>query len=253
LTEARPRGLLLPAILTLVALAILVSLGNWQVRRLAWKENLIERVSVRPSLPPVDFINQSVDIGSPESFLDEYEYRRAVLGGEYIPSGEVLAFTSLDAPRGKFGGPGYWVMTPFRTPSSGVLVYVNRGFVPAEAKADYAPPPEGQAKIEGLIRAPELGSRFTPDPDVENRIFYARDIGRIAAATGSSRPAAFFVDLVASETPASGLPQAGETRMTFTNNHLEYAVTWYGLAAALLAVFAAFAWRSLRERGEKPA
>jgi surfeit locus 1 family protein len=231
-----------------------VSLGSWQVQRLAWKEDLIARVASRPVEAPLDLASRNLaEVGDPAAFLESYEYRRAVMRGEYVPSDEVLAFTSLDEPRGPFGGPGYWVLTPFRTPFSDVLVYVNRGFVPQERKAEYSPPLEGRVTAEGLIRAPETGSWFTPDPDIENRVFYARDLERIAAATGTGEVAGFFIDLEQSETPPSGLPQAGETRMTFTNNHLQYAITWYGLAAALLGVFLAFAWRTFRGSDEKRA
>jgi surfeit locus 1 family protein len=215
---------------------------------------LIARVASRPAEAPLDLNDRNLaDLGDPATYLDSYEYRRAVINGEYVSSGEVLAFTSLDEPRGPFGGPGYWVLTPLRARSSDVVVYVNRGFVPAEMKADYSPPPEGDVVVTGLIRAPEIGSWFTPDPDIENRVFYARDLERIAAATGTRGSAGFFIDLDKSEAPPSGLPQAGETRMTFTNNHLQYAITWYGLAAALLGVFAAFAWRTFRGSDEKRA
>jgi surfeit locus 1 family protein len=102
--------------------------------------------------------------------------------------------------------------------------------------------------LRGLIRAPETGSWFTPEPNLEDRTFFARDPHRIAAATGiEGEVAGFFLDLLASEAPPGGLPQAGETRMVFTNNHLQYAVTWYGLAAALLAVFASFVRTRLQE------
>jgi surfeit locus 1 family protein len=234
---------------------VLVSLGNWQVRRLAWKEDLIARVAERPAQPPVD-LNEGGgldSIGEPGSFLERFEYRNAVIRGRYKPDGEVLSFTSLQEPRGKVGGVGYWVLTPFRPSSSNMLVYVNRGFVPEERKSDYAPPPAGEVTLRGLVRAPETGSWLTPEPNVEARVFYARDIGRIAGLTGQGRQAGFLLDLAAPETPPGGLPQAGETRMAFTNNHVQYAITWYGLAAALLAVFAAYVRSRLREGDKKPA
>jgi surfeit locus 1 family protein len=234
---------------TLAALVILVSLGGWQVRRLHWKEALIERASKRPTERPIDLISEDLDnISDPAFFLELYEYRLADVAGEYLPSGEALVFTSLEPPKGRFGGPGYWVLTPLRTRSSERLIYVNRGFVPQDRKDAYDPPPSGRVALKGLIRSPEPGSFFTPDADPQNRIFYARDVERIAAATGAGEAVGFFIDLEASETPASGLPQGGETRLRFVNNHLQYAITWYGLAAVLLAVFGAYCWRSLNER-----
>lgn len=254
--SARLRSLILPAVLTLLALAVLVSLGNWQVRRLAWKEGLIARVEERPRSEAVDLRipgrDESADSGA---FLDENEYRPVLLRGEYQPEREARVFTSLTRPRGQFGGPGYWVLTPLLTPS-GETVFVNRGFVPDAHKDDYDPPPAGSQTVRGLIRAPETGNAFTPDPKLDERIFFARDPARIALALGPDRAQdnesaapvmPFFVDLDASFTPASGLPQAGETRISFPNDHLQYAVTWYGLAAALLAVFAVFVQRRLNE------
>jgi surfeit locus 1 family protein len=247
--SARLRGLILPAVLVCLALAVLVSLGNWQVRRLAWKEDLIARVTERPASEPIDFRNRRLtDLGDPRAFLDANEYRPILMTGEFRPKGEVLVFTSLTRPRGPAGGPGYWVLTPFVASPDGVTVLVNRGFVPDGREDAYAPPPAGTLTLQGLLRAPETGSWFTPDPKLEERIFFARDPSRIAGATGLTGAVdAFFVDLDASGTPPSGLPQAGETRFSFPNSHLQYAITWYGLAVALLAVFAVFAWRRLKE------
>ncbi len=241
------RRFVLAGLFTLAALFVLISLGNWQVRRLAWKEDLIATVAERPSAPPLNLdAKRFAEISDAQSILAVDEYRDATLTGRYAPEGEVLAFTSLEEPKGPLGGPGYWVMTPFRIQSSSVLVYINRGFVPAEKKSDYSPPPSGEVAISGLIRAPEAGSWFTPDPDLGNHVFYARDIKRIAAATGIGDAVGFYIDLPASATPPSGLPQGGETRMTFPNDHLQYAITWYGLAAALAVIFGTFAWRTFR-------
>jgi surfeit locus 1 family protein len=243
-----------PAVFTLVGVAILVSLGNWQVRRLAWKEDLIARVAERPNEPAVDLgAARFADLSDTPSFLAENEYRTASMAGEYRPQGEVLAFTALADPKGAYGGPGFWVMTPFAVEGSGLVVYVNRGFVPQARKRDYAPPPAGETIVRGLIRSPELGSAFTPAPDLKERVFYARDVARIARETDAGPVAGFFVDLLAGETPPGGLPQAGESRMTFPNDHLQYAITWYGLAAALLGIFLLSALHRFRERHDKAA
>lgn len=241
------RSLLPPAVATVAALAVLISLGNWQMQRLAWKEDLIQDVSERPKQPPLTQADEVLEAAHDESFFAQYEYRQVLLEGQFDPSQEVLAFTSLSHARGSFGGPGFWVLTPLITQPDSAVVYVNRGFVPDAARRSYAPPPSGDVAVLGLLRAPEKGSWLTPEPDLAGRIFYARDPRRIAGATGESREVAgFFIDLGAAGTPPSGLPQAGETRTVFANSHLEYALTWYGLAAGLAAVFAAFAYGRLR-------
>jgi len=191
---------------------------------------------------PLDLRAQGLStLGDPGAFLADNEYRPLLLLGEYVPAGEVLAFTSLSDPKGSFSGPGFWVMTPFAAEPAGTIVYVNRGFVPEQKRNDYATPPDGQISIRGPVRAADKGSWLTPAPDVEKRVFYARDPVKFPPVANAEQTVSdFTIDLAASETPPGGLPQAGETRTVFPNNHLQYAITWYGLAAALLAVFGAF-------------
>jgi surfeit locus 1 family protein len=243
---AQLRGLLLPGLLTVVALAILVSLGNWQVRRLAWKEDLVARATERPKGPVADLPAASE---WPGLDVAEAEYRPYRLGGRFLHDKEALVFTSLSDPKGRYGGPGYWVVTPFSLEGGGTVL-VNRGFAP---QGRHLPSDRGETlsgstqTVTGLLRPNETPNIFTPADKSETNIFYARNVAAIAAAKSLLPPVApFTIDLVASETPSGGLPQAGETRMAFSNNHLQYAITWYGLAVALLGVFIGFAWTRLR-------
>ncbi len=220
-----------------------MSLGNWQVRRLAWKEDLIARVTERPSGPVRDLPTASA---WPGIDIAAEEYRPFRLEGRFLNDREALVFTSIPDPHGRYGGPGFWVVTPFALTGGGTVL-VNRGFVPQgkERPADRGGEPAGgTVTVTGLLRPDETRGFFTPNDAPEQNIFYARDIAAIAAAKDLSPPVApFSIDLVAAESPPGGLPQSGETRMVFPNNHLQYAVTWYGLAAGLFAVFAAFVWR----------
>lgn len=239
------RTLIVPALLTLAALAVLVSLGNWQVRRLAWKEDLIARATERPQGPAEDLPPASTWSAAE---VTGWEYRPFRLTGKFVHDKEALVFTSLTDPKGPHGGPGYWVVTPFALDAGGTVL-VNRGFAPQGRERPEARGEElsGEGRIAtGLLRVNEEPNLFTPVDRPDSNVFFARNVAAIAAAKGISPPVApFTIDLVASETPPGGLPQAGETRVVFTNNHLQYAITWYGLAAALLAVFASFAWRRL--------
>lgn len=249
---SRPRALILPAVLTLVALAVLVSLGNWQVRRLAWKEDLIARATERPQ-GPVEALPAASDWASFD--IEEGEYRPYRLTGRFLHEKEALVFTSLSDPRGTLEGPGYWVLTPF-TLDSGGTVLVNRGFVPQgrerpENRGEVLP--AGPLTLTGLLRPDDTRNFFTPDDKPGENLFFARSIPAIAAAKGIPAPVApFSIDLLAAGTPPGGLPQAGETRFAFANRHFGYAITWYGLAAALLAVFASFAWSHRRGRPQQP-
>jgi surfeit locus 1 family protein len=176
---AQTRGLILPGALALAAFAMLVSLGNWQVSRLAWKEALIERVSERPTLDPLTVEEELLGAAHDDSFFNAFEYRRARLVGHYDASGEVLVFTALSDAKGPFSGPGYWVFTPSCRLTAGQLVYINRGFVPEDRKRTYEAPPVGGETVEGLIRVPEKGSWFTPEANV--RSGYSSPAIRIAS------------------------------------------------------------------------
>jgi surfeit locus 1 family protein len=176
--------------------------------------------------------------------------------GHFLHEQYALVFTSLSDARGEYSGPGYWVVTPFMLDTGGTVL-VNRGFVPQgweqPARRDGEALDGGPTSVTGLLRPNEEPNLFTPDDRTPDSIFFARNIEAIALAKELDAPVApFTIDLIASETPPGGLPQAGETRFFFTNNHLQYALTWYGLAVALLAVFAAFAWRRLQGAPAEP-
>ncbi|UOM32833.1 SURF1 family protein [Acuticoccus sp. I52.16.1] len=243
---------LLLAVAIAGAFVILIGLGTWQLQRLEWKEALIAAAAERPAAPAVPAPGPDEWGSRPAAFpIDDWRYRRVALTGSFAPV-EAFFWIALGEPNGPLGGPGYMVLVPFVT-EDGWTVLVNRGFIPEDrrdpATRPDAAPPRGTVTVEGLIRRDDPPSFITPAPDTAARIFYARDIGAIAEALGAPGPIApYQIDLVAEETPAGGLPQAGESRITFTNNHLGYALTWYGLAAALLGVSGVALWRR-RARG----
>lgn len=228
------------------ALVVLLNLGLWQLRRLEWKEALIAAAEERP-------VAAAVAAPGPERWpldLAEWNYRRIALEGTFSPE-EAYAWTTLSDPNGPRGGMGAFVLSPFTT-ADGWHVIVNRGFVPNDLldprERPRSAPPRGTRRVEGLLRRDDPGNFVTPAADLEARVFYSRDIAAIAQSLGlpPERTAPYNVDLVASETPAGGLPQAGESRLAFTNNHLQYALTWFGLAACLVGVTAAALLRRRR-------
>jgi surfeit locus 1 family protein len=237
------RPLLWPALVTMLGVALLVALGLWQLQRLAWKEALIAAVADRVGRPPSD---PPPEADWPRLDRDALEYRRIRLVGSFRHQDEVRVFTTLSEPKGPVGGVGYWVMTPLVL-ESGAVIVVNRGFVPSD-KADPATRPAGQVDglvtIEGLLRWSEERNLFTPADDPAKGTWYTRDPPAIARAKGLPRVAPFFVDAEASG--PGGLPEGGETRLAFPNNHLQYAFTWFGLAGALLVVFGIFAAKARR-------
>ncbi len=249
---ALPRALFLPAIFTLAVVIVSVLLGNWQLRRLAGKENLIAMAQTRPLAPVVDLPAADAWPGLDIAAL---EFRRFRLTGRFNHGREAWVFTSLADPEGAAGGPGYWIVTPFVTPSG--TIWVNRGFAPqgrheiaARGETLLAEP----RTIVGLLRPDDARSVFTPDDSPQTNVFFRRNVAALSAAKNVAPPfAPFTIDLAASFSPPGGLPQAGETRIRFANNHLPYALTWYGLALAAFGVFAAFSLQCFRaERLTKP-
>lgn len=238
------RGLILPGVLSLLVFAVLVSLGNWQMQRLAWKEALIEAVAARvnqtPQLVPATAESLSLN-------LHEEEYRPYTTTGRFLHENEVQVYTALSSPKGTYSGAGYWVLTPLAR-DDGSIVIINRGFVPQEKK-DPASRAEGQVegpvRVTGLLRLPEQANFFTPANDPARNSWYRRDPQDIARAFGLKNVLPFMLDATGDYRPDM-LPQPNETRLAFTNNHLGYALTWYGLALTLVGVFAAFAWQRLR-------
>jgi surfeit locus 1 family protein len=241
--KAGVRSLVAPALATLAGTALLLGLGDWQLRRLAWKEALIAAVETRVDAPPVDLPGEA---DWPKLDPADYEYRHVRLVGVYDASRQVLVFRALGEPRGRYGGPGYLVMTPLKL-ASGPEVLVNRGFVPQDRRdaAALGVESDAPAVVTGLMRASEGRTWFTPADNPASGEWFTRDVGAMGRAMNLTRPAPFSVDADASGDPAA-LPEGGETIVDFPNNHLSYAMTWFGMAAALLGVFAAFAMARLQ-------
>jgi surfeit locus 1 family protein len=229
--------------------ALFAVLGVWQLQRLGEKEALIAAVAARLDRAPTAF--PSASLGEPE--IDNFDFAPVTLTGRFVPEQTVLVFTSLgDEARGRFRGPGYWVMTPFALQGGG-SAFVNRGFVPqTEATAyldDTALSPSEQT-ITGIARKSERIGSFTPETDKSNRIEWVRNTERLAAlADPALAPVSqLYVDLPAGE-PGT-LPQGGETVVEFPNSHLEYAGTWFCLAAVTPIMLAIWV---RRQRRAKPA
>lgn len=238
------RGLILPGALSLLVLGVLVLLGNWQMQRLAWKENLIatvaKRINETPQLLPAAAESLSLDFA-------EEEYRRYVTEGRFLHEHEVQVYAVLSDAKGTYSGAGYWVMTPLAR-DDGSIVIVNRGFVPLSRKEPASRPEgnvEGRVRVVGLLRAPEQTNIFTPTNDPARGAWYSRNPMEIARAFGLKGVLPFILDEMR-DYRAGQLPQPNETKLVFTNNHLGYALTWYGLACTLVGVFAAFAWQRVR-------
>lgn len=234
------RGLAAAGLATLAGVALGIGLGVWQLQRLAWKEDLIAAAESRAHAAPV-----AAPLASEWSALkgSDYEYRHVEAQGVYDYAAQKYLFTSMETPRGPYSGVGYDVLTPLKL-ASGAAIIVNRGFIPDTMKDKAPDGPRGEVKVSGLMRANEARHWFTPADEPDRGVFFSRDIEALAAAMKLGPHAPFVIDADAGPEP---LPQGGETRLIFVNDHLSYAFTWFGLAAALAGVFGVYAWGALRK------
>lgn len=236
----RLASLAAPALATLVALGILLSLGFWQLDRLRWKEALIAQIASRAHGAPGEIVPESA---WPAWRAADDEFRKVELSGTFQAE-LAVPILGLAEPRPGQAAQGVYLFTPLRR-EDGSVVIVNRGFVPTERRSEVGPVPGGPTRIVGLVRAPETRPLFVPENDAARDRWFVRDVGDIARAKGLDRVAPFYVDTDATPQPG-GWPRGGQTPLTLRNNHLGYAATWFGLAATLVGVFAALAWTRLR-------
>lgn len=240
---------MLPVLLaSLAGLAILLTLGFWQLDRLHWKNDLIEAAKSREGQI---YQLQDVDFAKPD--VSDIAYSHVVLKGRFMAQ-NLFAFYTLSKPQnGPYGGQGYMVFSPFILEGDERVILVNRGFIPISEKPnfDIATLAEDTVEIEGIVKKTEERSVFSPPHDLQKRIFYTRDVQAMLAEVplGPRVAASFYVDAKQSE--PEGLPQGGETVVSFTNNHLQYAVTWFGLALTLIGVAGAFLLKIWREERAK--
>ena len=207
-----------------VLFASLVALGVWQLDRLQWKLALIAQVNRNMHAAPI----------SPDETVPQYH--RVALTGRFDNAKEAYIF-GTDTN----GAPGYHVIVPFTT-GDGRTFLIDRGIVPKE-KLDPATRRAGQiesiAHIVGVWRTPDKPGMFTPAPDISHRIWYAHDLDAIAKADGIKLAAPTIIE--ADATPnKGGWPRGGQTVVKFRNEHLQYAITWFGLAAVLFGVYVAY-------------
>lgn len=209
----------LPAALALLAAALLVALGVWQIERRAWKHRLIATTEARLTAAPVDLPPRE---RWPE-LARNGAYLRVRLTGRWLPGRPVFVQAVTDL------GPGWWVVEGFATEQRTVLV--NRGFVPQDAR-ERTPAALGDGVVTGLLRPDEPGGGFLRSNDPAADRWYSRDVQAIARARGWATPAPFFIDADATTSP--GWPRGGLTVVRFADNHLVYALTWFTLAGMAL-------------------
>ena len=229
-TARRVTGGLLAALF----FALFLVLGTWQIERRAWKLDLIERVNHR--------VHAAAVVAPPRAewasvTAATHEYRRVRVTGAYLSADQtrVQAVTEF--------GSGFWLLTPLRTGDGGIVL-VNRGFISGERSAGTRDPEPGMVTVTGLLRMTEPGGGFLRRNDPAHDRWFSRDVQAIATARGIGPVAPYFIDAQGAQRPdatrdelpgTAGAPIAGLTVITFHNNHLIYAITWYTLALMIPA------------------
>lgn len=208
--------------LALAGMILFAWLGIWQVERRSWKLALIAAVDHRIHAPAVLAPSRAQWQGRAAS---DWQYRRVSVTGRFRHDRETLVQALTER------GSGYWVLTPLVT-GSGETVLVNRGFVPPERAAPATrsgAQPTGIVRVSGLLRISEPGGRLLRANRPEQDRWYARDVAAIAKARSLTGTRPYFIDAEAGSSPEPG-PVGGLTVVTFPNNHLVYAITWFALA-----------------------
>lgn len=239
---ARKRGVLGLAIIAAIMVGVLASLGAWQLQRRVEKHALIdaltERLAAAPvSLPPVSQwsgLNPARD-----------EFKRVTFTAIYERKPDAMVYSSGSAVRTDVSGPGTWAFLPAALPGSGRVV-VNAGFVQntmqERAQEDRAVAPlvtGAPVAMSGYLRFPEAAGTLTPAENADKRLWFSRDHTSMARVLGWGEVAPFYIDLE-QPVPASGTPKPGPLDVKLKDNHLQYAITWFGLAIVVLIAFGAW-------------
>jgi surfeit locus 1 family protein len=225
------RPLFWPTLFTAPAVLLLLALGFWQVERLFWKQDLIAQRQAAVAANPV----------APPRSLEEargMEFHHVTEEGVFLHDKEIFLGATSEA-----GRQGYQVLTPLLEPG-GRIVFINRGFIPAELKDPTkraAGQIAGTVRIQGLLRLPPSGKPawFLPDNRPDLNYWFWVDLPAMSAADGLDRVAPFYIDADATPNPG-GWPKGGVTRLVLPNDHLQYAITWFSLAVALIVIYVLF-------------
>jgi surfeit locus 1 family protein len=222
--------LVAPLVLGLAGIAVLLALGVWQLRRLDWKEAILTRIETRIAAAPVPLP------AAPDPAADEY---LAVAASGTIGTPELHVLVSL-----KQVGPGWRIVVPFQT--DGRRVLLDRGFVP-DGQQD-ASRRGGPAEVTGNLHWPDDRGSSTPPNDEAGNIWFARDLPDMARALDTEP-----ILLVARSDTGEGIRPIPVGTEGIPNDHLQYAITWFSLAAVWAGMTALWLWRITRRTDRGPA
>ncbi len=216
-----------PTVFTVPALAALIALGTWQLHRLQWKQDLLDKLHNRA-------VASAVAPPAAGDDLEAFEFRRVRVTGTYRLDDELYL-----VGRSLAGAPGLHILTPLVPADGSTAILVDRGYVPFEGR-DPARRPGGQIKgqvtVNGIVRLQKHKGFFVPDNEPAKNSWYYVDIPAMAKKAGLALRPGYYIIADAVPLPG-GWPKGGQWRLDLPNNHLQYAITWYCLAVALLVIY----------------
>lgn len=224
---AKFRPTLIPTLFTIPALILLISLGTWQLYRLEWKNTLIANVGKALHQEEIDLPS---DVASPAAL----QYRKIRVKGQYLHDKEIYLYTGTREYRGE---QGYDILTPLKT-KEGNVVLIDRGWVPIQKKLPESRPETltiEEVSVDGYVLLGEKKKFFTPANELSKNLWFFIDIPAIANYTHLHLPD--FYILASANTNPKQLPVGRDLSIKIRNDHLQYAITWYSAALALLVIF----------------
>ena len=235
-TIARRRGF---GMFTLAMVALFVGLGVWQLQRRTEKHALIAALTERLAAMPLPLPSSS-QWSALKPATDEF--RRVRFSATYARLPDAMVYSAGSAVREDISGPGTWAFLAARL-ASGETVVINAGFVP-NTMQDRVQQDRAVARLitdravtlTGYIRFPETAGALTPAEDPTKRLWFARDHLSMARVLGWGEVAPFYVDLE-TPMPESGIPKPGPLQVHLRDDHLQYAITWFVLAGAVVIAF----------------
>ncbi|SET67052.1 SURF1 family protein [Paracoccus homiensis] len=219
------RRYLFPLILGVVGCAILISLGSWQLRRMAWKEGLLAQIQAQIDAAPVPL---------PDTFDPAMKYMPVEVSG--TTTGDEIHVLSGT----KDQGGGYQIVSRFIT-DDGRDILLDRGFVPQEGRRLERGPT--RLEVRGNLHWPDEKGSATPEPNLDENIWFARDVPAMAQLL-DTMPVLVVASHVTGD--AQGVQPIPVAIEGIPNNHLSYAVQWFMIAAVWAGMTVALIWRIRR-------
>jgi surfeit locus 1 family protein len=238
--NARFRPTFWPTVFTIPAVVLMLGLGAWQLQRLQWKEGLIAERTERIGAPPIA-------LPGPKGDVSDLEYNRVQVTGEFQHEKEMFL-----GARSMNGNAGYHLVTPLRL-ADGRVLFVDRGWIPLERKDPgrrAAGQIAGQVPLSAVIRLKGRQNWLVPDNRPDLNFFFWMDLPAMARL--SALPQAetrFYLEAGPAKNPG-GYPIGGQTRIDLPNDHLQYAITWFSLALALIVIYILYHRRAAEGAGE---